>query len=308
MHRLIVKKKEQERKRAVKAARLRKVPDEATGLVRAAPPTSISPISELKPRRLTRDLTAKALTKWLIEGIHVTSSSRTPPRAVLRPLPVCTNGTVVFANGRPVAVSRAGAAPCCQTVPPSSAPGEALVKPEVVDVLVEYNNKKVFDIKLRELKATVTTTISEEAPVDDVIAFAKKEKKDSSLPEVDVLLDLWDAMMDAVQWSGKNQQQNTNLALRQVKGWGKLLGAFSTTSKAEFALIYKVQACCYEDAKLMKLFAEIVRILYDLDVLGEDTILTWYRKGTNPKGRQVFVKALEPFVKWLEEAEEEDDE
>ncbi|GAQ78414.1 ARM repeat superfamily protein [Klebsormidium nitens] len=177
-----------------------------------------------------------------------------------------------------------------------------------LDVLVEYNNKKVFDIKLRELKATVTTMISEEAPVDDVIAFAKKEKKDSSLPEVDVLLDLWDAMMDAVQWSGKNQQQNTNLALRQVKGRGKLLGAFSTTSKAEFALIYKVQACCYEDAKLMKLFAEIVRILYDLDVLGEDTILTWYRKGTNPKGRQVFVKALEPFVKWLEEAEEEDDE
>lgn len=51
-----------------------------------------------------------------------------------------------------------------------------------------------------------------------------------------------------------------------------------------------------------------MRILYDLDVLGEDTILTWYRKGTNPKGRQVFVKALEPFVKWLEEAEEEDDE
>lgn len=42
-----------------------------------------------------------------------------------------------------------------------------------------------------------------------------------------------------------------------MKGWGKLLGAFSTTSKAEFALIYKVQACCYEDAKLMKLFPEV---------------------------------------------------
>lgn len=53
---------------------------------------------------------------------------------------------------------------------------------------------------------------------------------------------------------------------------------------------------------------QIVRVLYDLEVLGEDTILNWYRKGSNPKGRQVFVKALEPFVKWLEEAEEEDDE
>jgi hypothetical protein len=42
---------------------------------------------------------------------------------------------------------------------------------------------------------------------------------------------------------------------------------------------------CYEDAKLMKLFPEIVRSLYDQDVLAEDTILHWFRKGTNPKGR-----------------------
>lgn len=101
--------------------------------------------------------------------------------------------------------------------------------------------------------------------------------------------------------------------------------------------MYKIQVQCYEDTKLMKLFPEIVRSLYDLDVLAEDTILHWYRKGSNPKGRygwyqisalmhsfiqqslnsslnfllkslcrQSFVKALDPFVKWLEEAEEED--
>jgi hypothetical protein len=29
----------------------------------------------------------------------------------------------------------------------------------VQDVLVEYNNKKVYDIKLRDLKANVTTMI-----------------------------------------------------------------------------------------------------------------------------------------------------
>jgi hypothetical protein len=45
----------------------------------------------------------------------------------------------------------------------------------------------------------------------------KKEKKDSSLPDGEVLLNLWDSAMDAVQWSGKNQQQNTNLALKQVR-------------------------------------------------------------------------------------------
>ncbi|KAG8380313.1 hypothetical protein BUALT_Bualt06G0002600 [Buddleja alternifolia] len=71
--------------------------------------------------------------------------------------------------------------------------------------------------------------------------------------------------------------------------------------------MYKVQIQCYEDAKLMKLFPEIIRSLYDQDVLAEDTILHWFCKGTNPKGRQTFVKSLEPFVKWVEEAEEEEE-
>ncbi|CAI9260689.1 unnamed protein product [Lactuca saligna] len=53
---------------------------------------------------------------------------------------------------------------------------------------------------------------------------------------------------------GKNQQQNAILALRQVKTWAKLL-------------------------------PEIVRSLYDQDVLAEDTILHWFCKGNNPKGR-----------------------
>ncbi|KAL9684732.1 hypothetical protein QQ045_022173 [Rhodiola kirilowii] len=93
--------------------------------------------------------------------------------------------------------------------------------------------------------------------------------------------------MDAVQWSGKNQQQNANAALRQVKTWAELLNTFCTNAKLELELIYKVQIQCYEDAKLMKLFPEIIRSLYDQDVLAEDTILHWFRKGTNPKGRYI---------------------
>lgn len=73
----------------------------------------------------------------------------------------------------------------------------------------------------------------------------------------------------------------------QVKTWAELLNAFCTTGKLELELMYKVQVQCYEDAKLMKLFPEIIRSLYDQDVLAEDTILHWFRKGTNLKGRYV---------------------
>ncbi|KAG6737663.1 hypothetical protein POTOM_059191 [Populus tomentosa] len=172
--------------------------------------------------------------------------------------------------------------------------------------LVEYNEKKIFEVKLKEMKSALTTQIAEEADMSEVIDTVKQRVKDAKLPDIEIVRILWDVLMDAVQWSGKNQQQNANSALRQVKTWAQLLNTFCTNGKLELELLYKVQMQCYEDAKLMKLFPEIVRSLYDQDVLAEDTILHWFRKGTNPKGRQTFVKALEPFVNWLEEAEEEE--
>ncbi|OAY84125.1 Basic leucine zipper and W2 domain-containing protein 2 [Ananas comosus] len=177
---------------------------------------------------------------------------------------------------------------------------------EGLTALVEYNDKKMFEVKLKEVKSALTTEIVEETDVSEVIEAVKQQVKDAKFPDVDVVRMLWDVLMDAVQWSGKNQQQNANAVVRQVKTWAKLLNAFCTNGKLELELIYKIQIQCYEDAKLMKLFPEIVRTLYDQDVLAEDTILLWFRKGTNPKGRQTFVKALEPFVNWLEEAEEEE--
>eukprot|EP00475_Leptophrys_vorax_P037727 TRINITY_DN6543_c0_g1_i2.p1 TRINITY_DN6543_c0_g1~~TRINITY_DN6543_c0_g1_i2.p1 ORF type:complete len:434 (+),score=84.41 TRINITY_DN6543_c0_g1_i2:437-1738(+) len=173
--------------------------------------------------------------------------------------------------------------------------------------LVEYQKKVVFDVKLKELHTALSDMIQEEhVEVADVIDMVKQRKKEGGLADGDVVRTVWDAVMGAVQWSGKNQQQNSNTALRQVKSWAKLFEAVCSSAKMELELLYHIQLQCYEDAKIQRLFPEFVRTLYDLDVLAEDTIMLWFRKGSNPKGRQLFVKSLEPFVKWLEEAEEED--
>jgi hypothetical protein len=42
------------------------------------------------------------------------------------------------------------------------------------------------------------------------------------------------------------------------------------------------QVFCYEDSKLLKLFSDIVRILYDADVIAEDTIMWCRSPGSNP--------------------------
>lgn len=71
-------------------------------------------------------------------------------------------------------------------------------------------------MKLKEMKTALTTQIAEEADVAEVIETVKQHVKDAKFPDIEVVRILWDVLMDAVQWSGKNQQQNANSALRQV--------------------------------------------------------------------------------------------
>ena len=82
--------------------------------------------------------------------------------------------------------------------------------------LVEYNNKKIFEVKLKDMKSVLTTQLTEETDISEVIETVKQRVRDANLPDIDVVRILWDVIMDAVQWSGKNQQQNANSALRQV--------------------------------------------------------------------------------------------
>ncbi|KAI3791428.1 hypothetical protein L2E82_05197 [Cichorium intybus] len=85
---------------------------------------------------------------------------------------------------------------------------------------------EIFEVKVKEMKSAITSQISEEFDISEVIETVKQHVKDAKLPEIEVVRILWDVLMDAVQWSGKNQQQNGNLALRQailmVEFWRKM--------------------------------------------------------------------------------------
>jgi len=74
----------------------------------------------------------------------------------------------------------------------------------------------MFEVKLKEIKSTLTTMINDEAEISEVIETVKQQVKYAKFPDIEVIRMLWDVLMEAVQWSGKNQQQNSNSALRQV--------------------------------------------------------------------------------------------
>lgn len=185
---------------------------------------------------------------------------------------------------------------------------EAHFKEANLPGVAEKESKRRSEVLLRTLGGTVLQQISDEESVNSVITFVKSKKTEGSLADNDIVQLLWASIVEAIQWAGKNQQQTSNAALRQVKNWAKLLKTFTVTKKLELELLNHIQVYCYEDNKLMKTFPDIVRLLYDQDVLDEATVLFWHKRGSSPKGRTEFLKTMEPFITWLEEAEEESEE
>uniref|UniRef100_A0A7S0WTD3 W2 domain-containing protein n=1 Tax=Pyramimonas obovata TaxID=1411642 RepID=A0A7S0WTD3_9CHLO len=174
--------------------------------------------------------------------------------------------------------------------------------------LVSYQEKKLSGESLQVLEAELVAHM-EEYPngVTEAIDMVKEAKAKDSLADALLIQVLWRGVMGAIQWAGKNQQQTSNAVLRQVKLWSKLLATFTSTTRLEVELINLIQLWCYEANNLMKVFQDIVRLLYDTDVVSEEAIMFWAKKGSMTKGRQLFLEAMAPFIKWLEEAEEDDD-
>lgn len=176
---------------------------------------------------------------------------------------------------------------------------------------VEYYKRKLYDTHCQDLKDIVKDAVATDPPipVTDVIATIKGKKEENQLADADVVKFVYLGIVGGVldSSSGKNTQQVHFSVLKTLKAYHKALLAVCTSARLEATLMVTIQVTCYEDSRLLKLFADIIKIMYDVDVLGEDTIRFWYTKGSNPKGRNVFTKDLEPLIEWLDEAEEEED-
>jgi hypothetical protein len=180
---------------------------------------------------------------------------------------------------------------------------------EGLSELVAYSRKRFADARAKELKDALTEHIAEGGSVADALELVKtKRAKDGGVPEAELVCALWDSVLASVETGGKSSVQVAQAAVKAVRTWAKLLSSGVASKKGEMELLNRVQTTCYDDPALLKTFPEAVRHLYDKDVISEETVLSWYKRGTNPKGRAVFVKELEKFVQWLQEAEEESEE
>jgi len=175
--------------------------------------------------------------------------------------------------------------------------------------LVDLNKKRFSDANLKTLEAELSAHIKEEGSVKEGLEITSAKIDELKLEIVDVIPVLWRCVMDSVQRSNKSstQQQTHQSVLKLLRTWIKLFQTHCQSSRQELVLMNTIQVYLYQDTAILKLFPQIIKLMYDADVIDEDTIMLWHRKGSSPKGRQVFLSDMEPFIKWLQEASEEEE-
>lgn len=180
--------------------------------------------------------------------------------------------------------------------------------------LVDYTTRKLHDMHAAELRELVrdATSGEEEPPATPaaLVALAKGRATEWGLAETDVAKSVFLGLVDGVLSGGAGSKNTSQIGfgvLTRVKAFSKALAPLCPSARVEAALLGTVQVTCYEDSRLLKSFAALVKVMYDGDVIGEDTVRWWYAKGSNPKGRNVFLREVEPFIKWLDEAESEEE-
>ncbi|RZR99604.1 hypothetical protein BHM03_00029184 [Ensete ventricosum] len=96
---------------------------------------------------------------------------------------------------------------------------------------------------------------------------------------------------------------------KQVGKKKNYLAAAVKGEDSQMLLLHAVEAFCAKcSPDAVKEVALVLKVLYDGDVLEEETIIKWYEKGiVGGKSSQVF-KNVKPFVEWLQSAESESEE
>lgn len=182
-----------------------------------------------------------------------------------------------------------------------------------LDKLVEQNERRVKAEKIRTLRDGIAEQLGN-VNVDEVAQFVETTRRDTGLTEKEGVQSTWAGVVASVNLSRKTQQNRTALLTATQKG-AALLERVCASGAMQIELMVRVQAYVSADMELLKIavFCDVVHLLYHKEVLSEEAILRWFRRGMRlEKGSaassNIIREQMVPFVKWLETAEEESEE
>ncbi|XP_044482307.1 translation initiation factor eIF-2B subunit epsilon-like [Mangifera indica] len=162
----------------------------------------------------------------------------------------------------------------------------------------------------KEVEATFLRAVHENVKVEHVILEVNSLRLSFNMTSADCAGALFYSMMKlALETSHTSANELYRTTVNVISTWQKLLKSYLPEIDEEIEVILKFEEICLESAKeFSPLFARILHLLYDKDILEEDAILRWAaEKEGADESDKIFVKQAEKLIQWLKEASEEDD-
>jgi len=149
---------------------------------------------------------------------------------------------------------------------------------------------------------------SSEESNEEIASFVKQAQSETPLPDIDLIQTLWQGFMISVDWNAARPDQVETLAVKELTTFSPLLEPYCTSGKTQVALINTIQVHCYEDTRVIKVFPQLIKVLYNSDCISEEAIIYWAQKGAKPQGKQHFLKVTASLVKYLQDQDNSDEE
>ncbi|XP_055695310.1 protein krasavietz [Lutzomyia longipalpis] len=170
--------------------------------------------------------------------------------------------------------------------------------------IVKLHEARASQEAKRDLQQLLNDAINDNKSATEIIEDVKEAALKSNISEHEVIGLIWTTVMSLVEWN-KKEELVADQALKHLKQHTQLLQAFTTTDRAELALILRVQEFCYDNMNFMKVFSKIILLFYKAEVVSEHSIFKWYKEAHSPKGKMHFLEQMKKFIEWLQNAEEE---
>ncbi|KAI9186794.1 hypothetical protein LWI28_020940 [Acer negundo] len=162
----------------------------------------------------------------------------------------------------------------------------------------------------KEVEATFLRAVHENVKVEHVILEVNSLRLSYNMTSSDCAGAIFYSMMKlSLETPHASASELLQNATNVISTWQRLLKSYLPETDEEIEVILKFEEMCLESGKEFSvLFALILQLLYDKDLIEEDAILMWANeKEGADESDKVFVKQAEKFIQWLKEAPEEED-